>query len=655
MTSALRRHAGCVRVLFVLALVLGATGCGGGDDGEWNVLLVTLDTTRADHLGAWAYEHVDTPTLDALASESVRWDRCYATAPITLPSHASILTGLYPMRHGLHFNGTDRLPDEALTLAELLTEQGYDTGAVVSAFVLDEKFGLGQGFGDYDDDLSLAAARSRYSYATRNAALVTDAAVAWLKRFRRQPFFLWVHYFDPHAPYEAPGHDASDRTRVPFRTPYDAEIEYVDGQLARLFGALVESGQDQKTLVIVTGDHGEALWDHGEATHGLFAYEGTLRVPLLVRFPDRRAGASSVAQPVSVVDLMPSILGWLGHTPPEGLDGRPLPMPDAEAEQTEFRSIIFENNSPAQLYGWSPQWGMVVGNQKFIRAPRPELYDLVADPNEQHNLIAHDAALAAEWLDDFEAVMGALAARPRLNRVGVKLAPTERVQLEALGYTAESEGPPQLLEWRDPRGADAKDRVELQQRILFATSLIDQNRALEATHALATILREDDPGNRRALTILVDLALREETRPGAIDGLLAALGHLTGDVAFDAAVRFRLALALIEEQRLAEALVTLRRVVEIAPDFMMAHWHLARALEKAGGDASEISPHLERVVALSPDSIDAHYQLAVLYQEQGELARAEEALRRALVEREGETPPWRDDARVRLDALQAGR
>jgi arylsulfatase A-like enzyme len=339
--AAARIGAAAVALLAVAAVVRLAPPLLSSAPDDWNLLLVTLDTTRADRLGAYGYRHAETPALDALAEQGVRWERCYAPAPLTLPSHASILTGLVPIRHGIHANGREVLVDGAQTLAEILRERGWSTGAVVGAFVLDRRFGLAQGFEHYDDDLAGADEPPRFGYTERDASRVTDAAL-------------------------------------------DAEITYADSQLARLLGFLEETGKARRTLVVVTADHGEGLWEHGESTHALFAYDSTLRVPLIVRFPDGRGAGSVVSERAALVDLLPSVLGWLGQDAPSGLDGRALRLENAPpvATEPETRAIYFENEGPAHLFGWSRLRGVVAGRDKLIVAPRPELYDIEDDPRE---------------------------------------------------------------------------------------------------------------------------------------------------------------------------------------------------------------------------------------------------------------------------------
>lgn len=557
-----------VAVVLGLAAAL-ALGCRREPE-PWSVLLVTLDTTRADHLGTYGYPHVDTPTLDGWAAAGVRFERCITPAPLTLPSHASLLTGLLPPSHGLHVNGDAALPSEAVTLAERLHDAGYATGAVIGAFVLDARFGLAQGFDKYDDDLTDGAQPSRYGYLQRDAKAVTDAALAFVRRARR-PFFLWVHYFDPHAPYAAPDGE-SQRGRS--GTPYDAEIGYVDSQLARLAQYLEKSGAAARTLVVATADHGEGLWEHGEVTHGLFVYESTLRVPLIVRFPDRRAAGTHVAQPVSLVDVAPSLLAWLGLPAIDGLDGRELPL--ADAPLAEERALYFENEGPEQIFGWSRLWGIASGDWKLVRAPRPELFDLRGDPYEMRDRFSDQEERARALLELSDRTRAEFAARRALPHANVSLAAEDERRLRALGYAGAPAG-------ENGSSADPKDRVAVYHKLEAALTQVDEGALSKGVEMLVEIADRDDPGNRRALVVLGDLAVHEATvRPQAIDALWRAARRESSDTALRLSVQLSLGAALTEAERHEEALEALRLAAELDPDRPALHYRIGRAQESTG-------------------------------------------------------------------------
>jgi len=574
-----------------------------GVTGRPSVILVTLDTTRADHLTPYGYEHAETPTLDALRKDGVTYDRAYTPVPLTLPSHCSMMTGLRPSAHGILINGASALDPEAETLAEVLAREGYATGAVVAAFVLDHRYGLDQGFDEYDDDLSEGTDPGTFSYVERNAALVTDAALAWLRDHPDGPVFMWVHYFDPHAPYAPPGFYPADSERM----AYDAEIGFMDAELGRLIDFVDDSGLGDDTIVIAVADHGEALWEHGEATHGLFTYEGTLRVPLIVRFPDRRHAGSRVPQPVSVIDVTPSVLAWTGLRAPPDLDGEELPLEARAAD----RVIYFENWHPQEFFGWSPMAGVVVGDHKLIDAPRRELYDLSRDPYEMENLYAGDDARAAALLRALEDARRGLEARAPLATPPIVMTEEIAARLEALGYIAPGRSGPDQVVRVDTRAKDPKDMIDVYRMVMIATTEIEGEEFPEAVETLAGALKED-PTNRRAILLLAGLVEEDAVRGSVMDVLEGALHEeLPAEVV--AQVHYAIGRGLALDRWLARAVDGFRRALAIDPDHVLARWGLVDALTRLGSPADVTVPHLERLVELAPGEMRFVVPLARAY------------------------------------------
>ncbi|REK09463.1 MAG: hypothetical protein DWQ37_18690 [Planctomycetota bacterium] len=541
---------------------------------RWNILLITLDTTRADRLGCYDSNH-DTPAIDAFSRSSVRFDRCYAPAPLTLPSHCSLMTGLTPPRHGVHQNGPDRLDSEFQTLAEVLRENGYETAAVVGAFVLDRKFGLSAGFDHYDDQMPEETSSVRY--AERRAHEVTDAALQWLKQPRNSPFFLWVHYFDAHAPYDSPQYDPAFATR----RPYDAEIHYVDRQVGRLLAALPAS-DEAPTLVILTADHGEGLGQHGEDTHGLFSYDQTLRVPLLVRLPDGRHAGQSIDAPVALVDVMPSLLAWLDIETSAALDGLQLPLDAADAARTTDRAIYFENEFPTHTYGWSGQEGIVAGRHKLIRTPQFELYDLEQDPDERNNVFDPDSERSRRLLSRLEDVAATLAARSASTMSAATLEDEDVARLHALGYVGVTRTPrPDAVAEDLP---NPKNMLDVYAQVQTATHCFEQRQFAAATNKLLQVIAAD-PGNKRALRLLAASALNEGIdRSGPIDAMLVAVQDPIRP-SRDTFVLGKLGLALLAEQRGEEAVAIFRKLQRLDPSSAAACASLAEALRQVGNSA----------------------------------------------------------------------
>ncbi|MFI5179737.1 MAG: sulfatase, partial [Vicinamibacterales bacterium] len=383
-----RRWLVTITTIGPLAMLVGASGCAPRSEqalarpGAYrgaNVLLVTIDTLRKDRVGAFGNRLGLTPTLDRLAAGGVRFTHAFSPAPMTLPAHASMLTGLLPRRHGIRNNTGFRLDERVPTLATALKGAGYRTGAFLGAFVLDGRFGLGRGFDDYDDRFPRAD-RASFHYAQRRAADVVALAGDWILgpgASSSAPWFAWVHLFDPHAPYDAPPEFRAGRAA------YDAEVAYADAMLGRLLDRLRSAHALDRTVVVVTADHGESLGEHGELTHGLFAYDATLAVPLILYAPSMTA--RTVEAPVSHTDLLPTILDLLGLGLPAPVDGWSLVrVPAAD------RPLYFEAMDASLTRGWAPLRGVVQDGWKYIDLPDEELYDLTADPHELHNRIGHD-------------------------------------------------------------------------------------------------------------------------------------------------------------------------------------------------------------------------------------------------------------------------
>ncbi|MCP4591342.1 MAG: sulfatase-like hydrolase/transferase [bacterium] len=363
-----------------LAEVVGRGAAAGFD-----VLLITLDTTRADRIGCYGYAGARTPALDGLAACGVRFDHAVSSAPTTLPSHATILTGLNPLQHGVHQNGLTPLQEQHVTLAERLGQEGYATAAFVSSYVLDRRFGLGQGFDAYEFAVGPGLRGDPESLVhERRADATTTSALGWLRDREKvapdAPFFLWVHYFDPHYTYDSPLGGSADFADQ----PYDAEIAFADLHIRRLLDALEKSGQRNRTLIVVASDHGESLHEHGEAYHGVFLYEPTMHAVLILSCPSVFERAYRVDDRlVGTIDIHPTVLELLGLPVPEGLDGISLLASDPPVD----RSIYIETHF-SRLFGCQELFGLRRLHDKYILAPTPEYYDLRRDPKEQNNLYA---------------------------------------------------------------------------------------------------------------------------------------------------------------------------------------------------------------------------------------------------------------------------
>ncbi len=413
-----------------------------------NVVLITIDTLRPDHVGCYGYKQIKTPNIDALAADGTRFDRAFAVVPVTLPSHTSILTGTYPMFSGMHDFSGNKLSPLQPTLASVLKQAGYQTGAVIAAAVLDSRFGLNQGFDFYYDHFDFNRLdEANLDEMERPGNLVADVALNWLEKDERaknpqRKFFLWMHLYDPHAPYHPPEPYAREYAAQ----PYDGEIAFADEQVGRLVRFLKEKGIYQNTIIVLCGDHGEGLGEHGEKTHGFFIYNATMHVPLIIRLPDELPGQSpektvarTLADPVSLVDLMPTVLAALGLQVPSQVQGRNLlpeirsnpTAPDAQANRD--RTLYGETFLPRIHFDWSELRGSENAKYHFIDAPRPELYDLAKDPGELHNLFTEKNAVAEEMRAKLAALIRDYSAGKELaEKTGLDPALMER--LKSLGY-----------------------------------------------------------------------------------------------------------------------------------------------------------------------------------------------------------------------------
>jgi arylsulfatase A-like enzyme/Tfp pilus assembly protein PilF len=576
-----------------------------------NVLLVTIDTLRQDRVGAYGNRAGLTPTIDRLAARGVRFAHAFTPAPLTLPAHASMLTGLLPRHHGIHNNTAFRLDDRVPTLADRLARAGYRTGALVGAFVLDGRFGLNRGFGEYDDRLPHGD-RASFDYAERRAAEVVRLAGDWILQPAggTSPWLAWVHLFDPHAPYDAPAEYRSGRA------PYDAEVAYADAMLGTLVARLEAAHALDHTLVVVTADHGESLGEHGETTHGLFAYDATLSVPLVVNAPGLTTG--TIDAPVSHVDLMPTVLDLLGvalDTPTDGASLVKPPSPD--------RAVYFEALDASVTRGWAPLRGVVQRGWKYIDLPEPELYDLNADPHEQRNLADRDAHVDV-LRRVLQAASGLDAAAPRVALDGDAAA-----RLRALGYTAGS-APDRAVTVAD----DPKRLVGLNERFNAALTAFDEGRPAEALAALRAILAERPDfvaARTSAATVLI-----AGGAPGEAVRLIEE-GLARGDRSPDLRARLgRARLAAGDPRGAADALEQARSAGDGNPD-VVADLAIANA---ALGRVDAARIIFRDLLGRNPSSATTWYNLGLLELQAKRPADAADAFRRAAAIEPGYGDAW---------------
>jgi arylsulfatase A-like enzyme/tetratricopeptide (TPR) repeat protein len=603
-----------------------------------NLLLVTLDTVRADRLGCYGYGAAETPALDRLAAEGVRFAHASTPVPLTLPSHTTLLTGLLPPHHGARNNGVRGLAGGTPTLATLLAGAGYRTAAFVAAFVLDHRFGLERGFEVYDDEIERPANASWLLEAQRPGDQVVDRALGWLERADPRPFFLWVHLYDAHAPYNPP---SPYRERHP-GLPYDGAIAFADAQVGRLLADLDRRGLAAGTVVAVVADHGESLGEHGELTHGLLLYEPALAVPWLLRAPG--LGRRSVTTPVSTVDLAPTLAGLLGRrlsAPGAGnLDGRDLSATLLGGEEPAPGEIYAETRYP-EVFGWSPLYALRRRELKYIAAPHPELYDLARDPAEARNLVAPAAAAgtpepataasppaapgrgSAETARGFAARLAAIAATAPSTRPAAAPDEETRQRLASLGYVAAAPAPGAAAAAARRGVLDPKQSVALFQRYQQAHAALQAGRT-EAALAELTPLVAADPGNPVFRTRLAQTLAGS----GQIERAISLYRDVAGLTPRDSEAWYNLAGALQEGGHLAAARSAIVKAIELDPGRPEAHNTLG-IVSLAEGKPEQARQEFARAIAADPRNAHAWNNLGNVLRALGRSGEAEQSYRRA--------------------------
>jgi len=555
-------------------------------DHSASVVLITLDTTRADRMGFMGSKRGLTPNLDQLAQQAIVFERAYSQAPLTTVSHATILTGTYPQFHRVNDFGT-RLPSRIPYLPDMLRGHGYRTGAFVGSIILDPRNGLApgfdRGFDVYDAGYTLEqGGRDRFETVERRANAVVARAIKWLDQNSAHPFFLWVHLYDPHQPYDPPPPYAERFASA----PYDGEIASMDGALGELFSYLQKHSLYRESLIAVMADHGEALGQHGEETHGIFLYDETIHVPLFIKLPANRYAGRRISSPVRLVDVAPTIADELGLQVPEEMQGESLLH--TLASDTPERPVYSQTDYPKQGFGWSPISSLRQGNYLYVQAPRRELYDLHTDPSERHNIADKNApvadSLAAKLTQIQNEYSSSSAANSQSNMTAEQK--SALAALSSLGYAAHGrESPSQGAALADP-----KDKIAIANELQDATLLVDSGQSRQAIPLLRKVVASEP------------------------------------DIYFG---QLELGLAETNQKNYAEAIGSLNRATELMNDSGLAQYELGFALFQTG-DWGNAATHLERAVALMPEAADAHFSLGSVYARINQVPEAIRELHSAL-------------------------
>jgi arylsulfatase A-like enzyme/cytochrome c-type biogenesis protein CcmH/NrfG len=548
-----------------------------------NLVLVTLDTTRADRMGFLGSTRGLTPSLDALARQGTVFEKAFAQAPITTVSHATILSGTYPQFHRVNDFGVP-LPASVPWLPDLLRAQGYRTAAFVGALILDPRGGLApgfdRGFDSYDAGFKAKRGKEdRYATMERRGGEVVSRALAWLGQRPPGPFFLWVHLYDAHDPYEAP---------EPFRSrfakaPYDGEIAYVDAQVGRLVEGLRSARLLDGTAVAVVADHGESLGEHGESTHGVFLYDPTIHVPLVLKRPAGRDAGRRVAARVSAVDLAPTLLEIAGVTGPAAIQGQSL-LALASAARAADRPAYAETDYPRRAFGWSSLAAWRGDRFLYVKAPRRELYDLAADPSAARNVAEERKAVADGVARTLEEFRRRTASDGGGGSTAPSLDPQLAEKLASLGYVSTGAATPSAT------GIDPKDKVAV------ANTLHD------------AILSLENGETSRAGALLERVISTDPQIPMA---------------------QLQLGVARCRERKYAQAIAPLRRAIELQPDAVMAHYEMGIALFETG-DWKTAAGHFEIVASKLPKFADARFSLGSVYARIDRVGEAVAELKAAL-------------------------
>jgi arylsulfatase A-like enzyme/cytochrome c-type biogenesis protein CcmH/NrfG len=616
----------------------------------WNLVVITIDTLRPDHLGCYGDRDIHTPNIDALAGGGTKFLQAYTPVPITLPSHTVIFTGTYPTRSGIHDFGANVLNPRQPTLASVLHDNGYATGAVIGSAVLDSRFGLNHGFDFYYDNFEFNRLQeSNLDEMERPGNVVADHALEWLTQNYQKKFFLWMHLYDPHYPYRPPAPYGEQ-----YKThPYDGEIAFADAQVGRLLDFLREKKLAGRTLVVLSGDHGEGLGEHGEKTHGFFIYDSTLHVPVILRIPGVASAAKEVPTPMSTADLMPTILALLNIQPPAGIQGQNLlSLLRPSGGNPAQRSLYAETFLPRLHFNWSELRGVQTERYHFIDAPKPELYDLSRDPGELNNpqkravadeLQARLATMIREYTPGEE-----LAARTGLD-------PALMERLKSLGYAGFSGGASPTIS--DRKLPDPKDRIATYELISQAMSDSQHGNIQESQAKLISVLKTEPESVPVHYLLGIDYYRMKEfaksveefqhvlklspdyslavfylglayARAGDPDHAIATLKRTLELDSTNFTAAYNLGAAYLQKQMAPEATAAFRQAIAINPDYAPGHRALGEMLLYAG-QADEGIAELRQAEKLEPADAQTHAALAKALEAKGLTQEAQEEMRRA--------------------------
>jgi len=614
---------------------------------QLNVVIITVDTLRADHVGCYGYRPIKTPQMDALAREGALFEKAFTPVPTTLPAHTSIFTGTYPMTHGVKNNGTFALAESAVTLAEQLKAQGYNTAAFVSSFVLDSRFGLDQGFTVYNDDLVTGVQTPALLQKERRAETVTKASIQWLNTTKKNnPFFLWVHYYDPHVKYDPPPPFAD----VYAHCPYDGEIAYTDSWIGVLINKLKEMDVYENSLVVLVADHGEGLGEHQEDTHGVFLYDYSLHVPLIFRYPNQLLKNYRIDSLVRLIDIAPTVLALLDQKIPDYTQGVNL-LPLMQGKTKDLGLTLYcETEYPRFTYGWSPLKGIRTDKWKYIKAPEDELYNLIKDPAEKKNVIQKEKKQSKKYQKKFTELQQQLISSPGFSpSQSVTLDQSAREKLKSLGYIFSSDSKKKKSTYPDP-----KNKIGLLAYFTKGAEYLAKGNHKKAVTEFKKVLKED-PQNIDVFTCLGavyqamgqnDLAIEAYEQavslgPDHVNNLLQ-LGNLyikteqgeKGKTIFEKVISLNeksreaylnLGIFYIDREKWDEARPLLEKALALEPKDILTKNHLVSVYHKQG-ETNKALTLCREIMAVNPKEPSALNNLGCILMDQKKYSEALETL-----------------------------
>jgi len=583
-----------------------------------HILLISIDTCRADYLSCYGYHRKSTPNIDQIAKEGILFANAITPAPITLPAHSSMLTGTVPPYHGVHNNNYYQLGQSNVTLAEILKKHGFKTAAIISAFMIDSQFGLDQGFDYYND--SFDDNLKSIGIGERRAEETTRYALKWLEKNYRKTYFLFLHYFDPHIEYDPPEPFRPKDSENELSALYAGEISYTDHRIGHVIKKLKGLGVYDSTLIIITSDHGEMLGEHGEDTHGYFIYQSSIKVPLIFKLPEKTK-SKNIKELVGLIDIVPTVCGLLGIKPPPQVQGIDLSPYFTEENIAKTQRHLYCESLYPTIHNANSLLGVITDHWKYIQTTRPELYDLTKDPQESNNLVEIQAQRASILQDKLKVILekqvhkDSSDSKLDLDNESIK-------RLQSLGYIAGTPVDENL--GFDQTKDDPKDLIDFHNRCTAIPNYVNQEKYSEAKNLCEQLLAQKPDAIMPLLSMGV-ISVKQRNFSEAVPVLYKVI-ELHPDNTY--ALNY-LGIALGLQNKLDEAANHFRKALQVRPDFVEAHYNLAGILREQKAFEEAID-HYRKALKINPNNAKAHYHLALTLVMAGQINGTLEHFREAV-------------------------